>query len=90
MIPGSSSEDEVFSSSFTIMRLPFLSNLVASLGMSPKLGGGIRKFRMFTSNLAVSSGGFGISRPLQFCRCAAIFLSSSDVVPERSTWVISC
>ena len=87
MIPASSSEDEVFGSSFGIRKLPFLSYLVASPGMSPKLGGGIRKF---TSDLAVSSGGFGISRPLQFCGCAAMFLSSSDVVPDRSTWVISC
>ena len=90
MIPTSSYEEEVFGSSLIIRRLPFLSYLLASPGMSPRLNGGIRKLAIFTRPLAVSSGGFGISRPLQFCGCAAIFLSSSDVVPERSTWVMSC
>ena len=64
MIPSSSSEDEVFGASLGIRRLPFLLYLIASPGMSARLGGGIRKLRMFTRSLAVSSGGFGISRPL--------------------------
>ena len=71
----SDSEEEVRGSSLIINRFPLWSYLSASPGWLPSWNGGIKKFTRLTRCLAGSSGGFGISRPIQFCGCAAMFVS---------------